>query len=183
MAGLETTATVLGITDGTVRQIVSFYDFVRELQGAPSEVVKVREETEAVVKCLGGLSFLKTASQCVQDKARGVGLSDSVDQCGRACEKLEQDLRKWTAGGMETVSARLRVVSHKARIAKYKADIATAKSTIDLAISVATLFILVQRGASDDEKKKATIAELKLQIAQTIAEAKRERARSSSAPW
>ena len=139
MAGLETAAAVIGIADVAIRSILSFYDFVKDIEGAPDEIVRVRSETEALVICLSGLDFLQTTNQDIKDEVERIGIAESVELCGKACTEFEKDLKQWTKSGTQALSSKFKFVRHKAKVARYVAQICAAKGTVTLAVSIATL--------------------------------------------
>lgn len=139
MSGLEAAAAVIGITDVAVRSILSVYDYCKKLHEAPEAVGKLRDEVMALVRCLESLDFLKTASQDVRDKIVGIGVTTSVESCGKTCASLEEDLKRWTSGGVQALLGKMKVVRHEAKVERYRAEISTAKSTITLGVSSASL--------------------------------------------
>jgi hypothetical protein len=143
MSGFELIAGVVGVSDVAIKSIVGLYNYVADLKDAPSEIQRIRAETQGVVTSLRGLEFLTTADKTIQNEAKRVGLAQSVETCGKTCRDLEKDLKNWTKSGPQALSSRIKVVQHKARIARYTTEICTAKSTISLAVGIAHLYVVL----------------------------------------
>ncbi|KAK3628664.1 hypothetical protein LTR56_018479 [Elasticomyces elasticus] len=172
MSGLEVIAAVLGITDVALRSISTTYNTVKAVKDAPTTIAKLSRETGAVIHILPGLEGLQDASGETQEMVRRVGVAEAVNECGKSCASLNEDLVKWTKSG-DSLVAKLRFVSRKAQVERCCADMHTAKGTVVLAVSMATLALLSNTSSAAEIENRNL---LKSEIATLQGEAQKQQA-------
>lgn len=140
MSGLESFAAVLGIADVGLRSVSLLYDSIKELRSVPKVIAGLKDEIEALLKCLSGLQEILTAAD---DSTRALvqrfGLPEAAKSCADACGILHRYISKESTTGKLSTRARLHFLVRRKAIMGVVEDISTAKGTTNLTVNVAVL--------------------------------------------
>lgn len=139
MSGFEGFAAAIGVAELTLRSISRVYEFAKDIKDAPEQIARIRSELRQLNSYLSTLASLAVEGSPARPVIQRLDLSESVEKCGTTCSQLEQNLRKWTEGGPETASSRLRVRMNKANIESAIKDISSTTEKLHLGVSIATL--------------------------------------------
>lgn len=140
MPGLRSIAAALGIVDVGLRSVSLLYDSIKELRSVPKVIAGLKEEIEALSKCLAGLEeLLRPADDSVNALTQRFGLPEAVKTCATACSVLHHYISKSTTTQELSIRARLHFLVRRKDIMGAVDDISTAKGTTTLTVTMATL--------------------------------------------
>ncbi|KAF2189150.1 hypothetical protein K469DRAFT_701733 [Zopfia rhizophila CBS 207.26] len=140
MPGLESLAAALGIVDVGLRSVSLLYDSIKELKSTPKVIAGLKDEIEALRKCLSGLEeLLKPADDSIRALVQRFGLPEAAKSCADACSILHQDISKRATTQKLSIRARLHFLARRKDIMSVVEDISTAKETITVTAAMTNL--------------------------------------------
>ena len=140
MSGLEIAAGVIGITDFGLRGIKGLYDFFQDLQDAREKLPQIWSELSHIQSNLSSLEFLSKADEDTLEEVRATGLTQGMNDCGSACDKLTRQLVRWTEKGVDSFTGKLKFKLHSAQIEKNRTRIWATARMLDMTVGILTLY-------------------------------------------
>lgn len=140
MPGLETAAGVIGITDIGLRGIKGLYDFFQDLQDVRENLPQIWNELSYIQNNLSRLELLSKADEDTLKEVTAVGLTQGMNDCGSACDKLTRQLGRWTEKGIDSFIGRLEFKLHSAQIEKNRTRLWATARMLDMTVGILTLY-------------------------------------------
>ncbi|CAN9360265.1 unnamed protein product [Alternaria alternata] len=151
MSGLEIAAGVIGITDFGLRGIKGLYDFFQDLQDARENLPQIWHELSCIQSNVVSLKFLSEADEDTLKEVRATGITQGMNDCGSACDKLNRQLIRWTERGVDSFTGKLNFKLHSAQIEKNRVRLWATARMLDMTVGILTLydnFFIIKRYAN-----------------------------------
>jgi hypothetical protein len=139
MSGLEIAAGVIGITDFGLRGIKGLYDFFQDLQDARENLPQIWHELSCIQSNVVSLKFLSEADEDTLKEVRATGITQGMNDCGSACDKLNRQLIRWTERGVDSFTGKLNFKLHSAQIEKNRVRLWATARMLDMTVGILTL--------------------------------------------
>ena len=139
MSGLQEIAAIVGIGESAFRSISALYNFLRSLHHAPADIANLQVQIAILEEILTALSAIEGLDGRTEELFEQIGLPQALYSCGQACNRLHNDLNKWTKSGKETWTTKIQFRWHRKSVDTTLAEIRSAKETTLLAVVVTQL--------------------------------------------
>lgn len=147
MEPFSITAGAIGITDAAVSSIDSARRLINSIREAKDVVSDIATGLENIQYPLASVSRLLQDDDALSVAARqdlkSAGVAEAVNECGKACESLSKDLKKWTRHSNNAkLSFRDQVevsIWNKEKIRTYRMRIQSCSVIVGLAVQSAQL--------------------------------------------
>lgn len=139
MSGLQEVAAIIGIAELSLRSISALYDLVGELKTVPQEIARIQNESSTLTQSLLALEHIIADNGEAKAIVQRIGLPTAIRNCGEACERLRDDIVRWTSSGGHSVRSKLQFRLHKKTIHNTLAQISFAKQTTILCVTITQL--------------------------------------------
>ncbi|KAF1810926.1 hypothetical protein P152DRAFT_515351 [Eremomyces bilateralis CBS 781.70] len=175
MDPLSITASTLGITQFAISSIVHLHDFLDNLAEAKEVVRDIASNLEGVQRSLTALEELTISDRATYSAAKvdleKTGVVEAVNNCGQACAKFTDNLKRWTKhSGATQLSLRDRFsvgVWNREKIRTFRMQVQSCQATVHFAATSTQLIVQLrseQTSETDREKLKGQLQALEAKI-------------------
>ncbi|KAF1816371.1 hypothetical protein P152DRAFT_428389 [Eremomyces bilateralis CBS 781.70] len=179
MDPLSITASTLGITTFAISSIVQLHNFIDNLAEAKDVVQDIASNLEGVQRPLAALEDLIISDAAMYTAAKvdleKTGVVEAVNNCGQACAKFTDNLKRWTkhSGGTQlSLRDRLSVgVWNREKFRTFRMQVQSCQTTVHFAVTSTQLIVQLrseQTSETDRKKLKAQLQALEAKIQEHI---------------
>lgn len=138
MDPLSVSMAAIGITETAVASISALRNTIDGLKEAQGNMAEIRTQLEDIQRPLLALKELEADASSKEALAK-IGFAAAVNDCGRACEKFDKKLQKWTRHSTEdklsTVDKLFVGVWNREKIRTFRTRVETCQQTVHFAVS------------------------------------------------
>ncbi|KAI1743228.1 hypothetical protein F4680DRAFT_445106 [Xylaria scruposa] len=147
-------ASALGITRFAASSILKLHKFIDGLAEAKEVVQDIASTLDGIQRPLASLGELSTSDRAMEDLKK-TGVVEAVNKCGKACDKFNKDLEKWTKHSSSTkLSLRDRLsvgVWNREKIRTFRLQIQSCQANVQFAI--ASTQLIAQHRSKTEHKE------------------------------
>lgn len=129
----------IGITESATNSIVQLHSLIDSLIEAKDVISDIASSLAKIERPLAALEELSISDGATSDAAREnlrqVGVAETVNRCGEACDEFGKNLKKWTKYSRYSLKDRLSIGVWNEKMRTLRTRLQSCEKTVQFAVT------------------------------------------------